>query len=181
MTAILETERLLLRPPDASDISQFVPLLSDFDVAKNLSAIPHPYTEDDGCAYIVMAANGWASGEDLGFGIVRKSDGAYIGGCGIHPKRNWEIGYWLGKPYWRQGYATEAAARLIAFAFLTTAVDRLLGKWFHDNPASGHVLEKLGFKPRGEEMSNCLARGHKVPAHVVALDRADYMTRKKAS
>jgi RimJ/RimL family protein N-acetyltransferase len=179
MTAILETERLILRPPDAADIAQFVPLLAAFDVAKNLSSVPHPYTEDDGAAFIALAAKGWESGEDMAFVILRKSDGAYIGTAGLHPKRNWEIGYWLGKPFWGRGYATEAAARAIAYGFAQARTDRLLAKWFHDNPASGHVLAKLGFKPIGEEMSNCLARGHKVPAHVVALDRAEDKTRKK--
>lgn len=179
MHALLETERLLLRPPNAADISHFVPLIRDFDVAKNLSRVPHPYTEDDACAFIVATAQGWTSGDDLAFAILRKSDGAYIGAGGVHPKQNWEIGYWLGKPYWGKGYATETAARLVAFGFEQKGADRLLGKWFHDNPASGRVLEKAGFTPAGEEMSNCLARGRKVPAHVVALDRNDYMTRKK--
>src|SRR6202171_3652370 len=81
MSVILETGRLLLRPPRAADISHFVPLLKDFDVAKNLSRVPHPYTEDDACAFIVSAANGWASGEDLAFSIVIKSSTAYIGIC----------------------------------------------------------------------------------------------------
>jgi len=117
MSVILETGRLLLRPPRAADISHFVPLLKDFDVAKNLSRVPHPYTEDDACAFVVSAAHGWRSGEDLAFGILRKSPSAYIGICGVHPARSWEFGYWLGKPYWGQGYATEAAGRLIAFAF----------------------------------------------------------------
>jgi len=53
MSILLETERLLLRPPKAADISQFVPLLNDFEVAKNLSRVPYPYTEDDACAFIV--------------------------------------------------------------------------------------------------------------------------------
>src|SRR5256885_367072 len=78
MSVILETGRLLLRPPRAADISHFVPLLKDFDLAKNLSSVPHPYTEDDACAFVVKAAYGWTSGEDLAFGILRKSPGAYI-------------------------------------------------------------------------------------------------------
>src|SRR4030081_3622147 len=97
MSVILETGRLLLRPPRAADISHFVPLLKDFDVAKNLSRVPHPYTEDNGCAFIVSAANGWASGEDLAFAILRKSPGACIGICGVHPSRGWEFGYLPGQ------------------------------------------------------------------------------------
>ncbi|HEX3483540.1 MAG TPA: GNAT family N-acetyltransferase [Micropepsaceae bacterium] len=178
MSCSLETERLLLRPPRAADISHFVPLLADFDVAKNLSRVPHPYTEDDACAFIVRAAHGWASGEDLSFAILRKVPDAYIGMCGIHPQRGWEMGYWIAKPLWRQGYASEAATRLVAFGFEELGAERLAAEWFHDNPVSGRVLERLGFQPSGETMSHCLARGHLVPSHIVALDRHAYKTRK---
>jgi len=178
MSVLLETKRLILRPPKAGDIGQFLPLISDFDVSKNLSRVPHPYTEDDACDFIVRMNAGWASGEDLVFAILRKPDGAYIGTCGLHPARGHEFGYWIGKPYWRSGYATEAATRLIAFAFEEKGVEKLTAKWFHDNPASGRVLEKLRCRPAGEEYSNCLARGYKVAAHVVVLDRTTYMTRK---
>ena len=65
MSVLLETERLLLRPPRAADISHFVPLLGDFDVSKNLSRVPHPYTEDDGCAFITWAAYAWTTRDDL--------------------------------------------------------------------------------------------------------------------
>src|SRR5258706_16323989 len=151
MSVILETGRLLLRPPRAADISHFVPLLKDFDVAKNLSRVPHPYTEDDACAFIVSAAHGWSNGDDLAFGILRKAPAAHIGICGVHPARGWEFGYWLGKPYWGQGYATGAAGRLIAFAFDDLGAAQLSAGWFSDNPASGRGARKLGFRPGGQE------------------------------
>jgi RimJ/RimL family protein N-acetyltransferase len=140
--------------------------------------VPHPYTEDDACAFIVSAAHGWASGEDLAFGILRKTSAAYIGICGVHPARGWEFGYWLGKPYWGQGYATEAVSRLIAFAFEDLGAAQLTAAWFHDNPASGRVLEKLGCVPDGEDERSCLSRGANVFCHKVVLKRADYQSRK---
>src|SRR4051794_10627782 len=85
MSVLLETERLLLRPPRAADISHFVPLLADFDVAKNLSRVPHPYTEDHACDFIVTIAHGWRNGTDFVFAIVRKEPSAYVGFCGVHP------------------------------------------------------------------------------------------------
>src|SRR3954470_22093000 len=106
MFVLLEPEHLLLRPPRAADISHFIPLLSDFDVAKNLSRVAHPYTEDHACAFIVTAGHGWRDGDDFVVAIVRKEPSAYVGLCGVHPARNWEFGYWLGKPFWRQGFAT---------------------------------------------------------------------------
>ncbi len=181
MSILLETERLLLRPPRAADISHFIPLLADFDVAKNLSRVPHPYTEDDACAFIVLTAHGWRDGTDFNFAIIRKEPPAYVGTCGIHPSRNWEFGYWLGKPFWGQGYATEAAGRLVAHAFDDLGADGVSAGWYCDNPASGRVLEKLGLRPNGEEERSCLARGCRVSCHLVTLDRATYMTRKKVS
>jgi RimJ/RimL family protein N-acetyltransferase len=179
MSVILETGRLLLRPPRAADISDFLPLLKDFEVAKNLAAVPYPYTEDDACAFIVRAAHGWRTGEDLFFAILRKERRAYIGLCGVHPARGWQFGYWLGRPYWGQGYATEAAGRLVAFAFDELGAERLEAGWYHDNPASGRVLEKLGCVPDGDEERSCLSRGCRVFCHKVVLRRADYERRKE--
>jgi RimJ/RimL family protein N-acetyltransferase len=181
MSCLLETERLLLRPPQAADISHFVPLLKDFEVAKNLSRVPHPYTEDDACAFITYAARGWRTGEDLPFAILRKSPGAYIGACGLHPARDWEFGYWLGKSFWGQGYATEAGARVVAYAFEERGAERLNACCYTDNPASGRVLEKLGFQRVGNTTRSSMARGTCVDAHRVVLDRAAYETRKKVS
>jgi len=181
MFVLLETERLLLRPPRAADISHFVPLLSDFDVAKNLSVIPHPYTEDNACAFIVAVAHSWRTKAEFVFAILRKKPPAFMGICGLHPARNWEFGYWLGKPFWGQGYATEAAGRLVAYAFDDLGAEYLNAGWYYDNPASGRVLQKLGLRPNGEEQRKCIARGCQVLCHLVTLDRATYMTRKKVS
>jgi ribosomal-protein-alanine N-acetyltransferase len=178
MSAILETERLILRAPRPEDVPRFVPLLADYDVAKNLSRVPYPYTAEDGYAFVALAGQNWTLKQDYAFCILRKADDAFIGICGVHPQRDWEMGYWLGKPYWGHGYATEMGNGLLAFGFDTLGAERLGAEWFHDNPASGRVLEKLGFRPEGETMSNCLARDHQVPAHVVVLDRAAYKTRK---
>jgi ribosomal-protein-alanine N-acetyltransferase len=142
---ILETERLLLRPPERRDIPALVPLANDYDVAKNLSTLPHPYTVTHGEEFVARVGEQRASGTDFNFAITRKSDEAYMGGCGVHMKQGkFEFGYWLGKPFWNQGYATEAARRLVGFAFDKFETESIWAGWFFDNPASGHVLEKLG-------------------------------------
>ena len=177
MSLLLETERLLLRYPRAADISKFVPLIGDFDVSKNMSRVPYPYTEDDGCAFIVNISKSIEVGTDHVFAILLKPD-TYIGTCGLHPDRGWEFGYWFGKPYWGRGYATEAGRRVVRYAFEDLKVDALKASWFHDNPASGRVLAKLGFQPTGEGEIASLSRGVAVNCHLVELDRATYMTRK---
>jgi [ribosomal protein S5]-alanine N-acetyltransferase len=180
MSVLLETERLLLRPPRAADISHLVPLLDDYEVSKNLSPVPHPYTEEDASAFIVRVNYDLATGTDYVFAIRLRS-GVFIGLCGVHPQRGWEFGYWLGRPFWRQGFATEAGSRVVTFAFEELAAETLKAGWFHDNPASGRVLAKLGFRQCGEGERSCTARGCVVNCHLVELDRATYMTRKKTS
>jgi len=176
----LETERLLLRPLEASDISRLVPLIGDYEVAKNLSRVPYPYSEDQAREFLEKAALERARGESYAFAATLKTDGVLIGGCGVHLKDDgmFEIGYWLGKPYWGRGYASEAARRLAGFAFAELKAPVLKARYFHDNPASGHVLKKLGAVPAGAEHVDCLARGHAVYCHKVVVDRENFGRRR---
>jgi RimJ/RimL family protein N-acetyltransferase len=81
-----------------------------------------------------------------------------------------EIGYWIARPYWGQGYATEAAGGVLEVARLL-GHGRVSAGHFVDNPASGRVLRKLGFVPTGvtRPRMSC-ARGQEVMAHEYALD-----------
>jgi [ribosomal protein S5]-alanine N-acetyltransferase len=172
----LETERLLLRPQEESDAARLALYLGDYEVAKNLSSVPHPYTEDDARSFIARSGADRARGEAYPFAVTRKDDGALIGGCGLRLKDDgvFEFGYWLGKPFWGRGYASEAARRVAGFAFHELKAPTLKAAWFHDNPASGRVLEKLGAVPAGVEHHDCLARGHAVYCHKVVLDRENF-------
>ena len=178
---ILESERLLLRPPERRDIPALVPLANDYDVAKNLSTLPHPYTVTHGEEFVARVEEQRASGSDFNFAITRKSDNSYMGGCGLHLKEGkFEFGYWLGRPFWKHGYATEAATRLVLFAFEELQAESVWAGWFFDNPASGRVLEKLGCKANGMDKRACMARGSEVDCNLVILARADFMQRRAA-
>ena len=181
MSSSLETERLLLRPPGRRDIPAIVPLANDYDVAKNLSRLPHPYTNEDAQAFVAQVEEKRAAGTDFNFAITRKSDGVYMGGIGLHLKDgSFEFGYWLGKPYWRLGYATEAARRLVAFAFDDLKAEQVSAGWFHDNPRSGNVLAKLGCVPKGFDKRHCLARGMDIGCNLVTLSREAFSVRRAA-
>jgi len=178
----LETERLLLRPPELRDVPVIARWIGDFDIAKNLSTAPHPYTEADARGFVERMAAARARGESWSFAIVRKKDYRLIGCCGVHLKEGaYEVGYWLGKPFWNRGLTTEAARRLLAFAFDELQVESVWAGWFIDNPASGRVLEKLGFKPDGAEQRPCKARGHDVYCHKMTLTRDDFGRDKTAA
>jgi [ribosomal protein S5]-alanine N-acetyltransferase len=182
MTVRLETARLLLRPPERRDIPMLVPLIGEWEVAKNLSRVPHPYAEADAYHFFDQAQAKRANGTDFNFAILRKADVAYAGGCGVHLRENgkWEFGYWIGKPFWGNGYATAAARRLVQFAFERLKIEVLTAGWFFDNPASGRVLEKLGCLPAGTEERECRSRGHTVVCNTVTLTRAQFEMKQAA-
>jgi RimJ/RimL family protein N-acetyltransferase len=169
MNLVLETTRLRLRPPETADISAFVPLIGNFRVARNLSRVPHPYTEADGRKWLAEIAAKRADGADFPFALIRKSDGAFLGICSVHPSEDFTVGYWLGEPFWGMGYATEAAHRVARFAFEELGATKLIAGYMTDNPVSGRVLEKLGFAHTHDAPYHCVSRREDVPAHRVAL------------
>jgi [ribosomal protein S5]-alanine N-acetyltransferase len=177
----LESFRLLLRPPEPRDALDIAAALNDFEVSKNLAVVPYPYGEDDARAFIARAVEGLAKGEAYCFVIRRKTDDALVGCCGLHLKEGrYEIGYWLAKAYWKQGFATEAARKVVAFAFKDLKAEEVWAGWYHDNGASGRVLGKLGFKADGVVKQDCLARGEAVLCNRTLLTRAEF-GRKKAA
>jgi RimJ/RimL family protein N-acetyltransferase len=93
------------------------------------------------------------------------------GACGLGRRASGavELGYWLARPFWGRGIATEACTALIAIAS-ALGLERIEGSHFLDNPASGRVLEKLGFEATGlvAPRFSC-ARGMEVPARLMRL------------
>lgn len=135
----------------------------DWDVARMTGRIPYPYSLDAAQHWMTGLADG-----ELVFGIEHGEHHrhpALIGLCGYtrYDDGTAEIGYWIGRPYWRQGFATEAARAVIEFGFTKGAVKRFTCCHFTDNPASGRVIEKLGFRPTGACMGWCEARQIELP------------------
>jgi len=144
----IRTERLLLRPFTNDDIPVLVPLIGAREVAATTRSIPHPYTVADAEKYI---AEGGKNGE-INLAITRRSDGQLIGGGILRPEQkdaNAEVGYWIAVPFWRNGYASEAARALVEYAFETLKLHRVYAFHSSNNPASGSVLKKLGMKHEG--------------------------------
>jgi len=170
---ILESERLLLRSPRPGDIQSMTVWLSDFAVARMTARVPHPYGESDAEAFVFAR-------QSNRFVIEHKRGGVFLGMTGLHVDEGCEFGYWLGKPFWGQGYATEAARRLAEYAFEVLGLENLHAGWFYDNPASGHVLAKLGARHNGSQLRDCRARGMKVLCHDMLLTRADFLRKQAA-
>jgi len=172
---ILESERLILRPPWPTDIEAMAVWLGDYDVASMTARIPFPYSEEHAEEFLAMPPDG------RHVFVIERKDGVFLGMTGLHPDGDgFEFGYWLGKPFWGFGYATEAARRLVAHAFERFGVDAVRAGWFADNPASGHVLVKLGARHNGSKMRDCRARGRAVLCHDMLLTRADFLRKQAA-
>ena len=176
------TQRLILRATVEPDATAFVRLLNDHDVAKNLTRVPHPYTEADFFEFLALCVRNRLHRSGYDYAVTRAMDGALIGLCAIDRLDDgvWELGYWYGKQYWGQGYATEAAWPMLRFAFEDLAAETVTAGWFDDNPASGAVLHKLGFAITSVASVPCLARGCEVLSNRTLLTR-DGFARKKAA
>lgn len=159
----IETERLRLRPLRMSDAGRVARFAGDPGVARMILRAPTPYLE--------CAAEGWIMtlnaraplGADFVFAADVEGEGL-VGVIGAHKRgdESFEVGYWFGRPYWGQGYATEA---LRGFVSAAQSLGPLQAGHFVDNPASGRVLEKGGFAYTGEtETLYSLGRNARVPA-----------------
>ena len=163
------TERLLLRPGWAEDASALAAAIADETIVRNLSTAPWPFTLRDAEAYLARPRDPVLPS----LLVFERSGGAprLVGGCGLgrRPSGSVEMGYWIARPHWGRGFATEACSALIAMG-RALGLRQLEGSHFLDNPASGRVLDKLGFKPTGiiAPRMSC-ARGTQAQARLMRL------------
>jgi RimJ/RimL family protein N-acetyltransferase len=163
------TERLLLRPGFIEDAEELTAAVADEAIARNLARLPWPYRDADARAWLNMAQDDARLPTML---ITQRTAGTprIVGGIGIHPIADvdggpdrLELGYWIARPYWGLGFATEAGRAVMAIA-RANRLPRLTSGHFIDNPASGAVLRKLGFRSTGRVVNrHSLARGVDVP------------------
>jgi RimJ/RimL family protein N-acetyltransferase len=148
----LTTERLLLRPFVLADASDVQRLAGEWEVAKTTLLVPHPYPAGAAEAWISTHPQGWASGRSLTWALTGRVDGTLVGAMGlvVEPAHaRGDLGYWIGRPHWGQGLATEAARAVVAFGFEGLGLHRIQATHMTSNPASGRVMEKLGMRREG--------------------------------
>ena len=179
LEATLKTQRLVLRALARNDAPEVQRLCNNWAVARMTSRIPHPYP--DGLAEDWIAGLHDKEPDDSSAHFALEHDSALIGIVGLEWRRSgsFEIGYWIGEPWWGRGLASEAAACVVAFAFEQLGVDELVAGHFVDNPASGRVLEKCGFRYSGEETEWSKARNSEVACRRFVLKRAWMQTAQR--
>ncbi|MDX2145219.1 MAG: GNAT family N-acetyltransferase [Rhodospirillaceae bacterium] len=143
----IKTQRLTLRPYVAADAKRIQALAGLREIAMMTGpSIPHPYPDGAAEAWIAKQGQRRFDGQSHAFAI--DIDGALAGSVGFEDGgkgTHFELGYWLGKPYWGRGYVSEAAAAVVEYAFGWLNHPALVAGYHIDNPASGRVLAKLGF------------------------------------
>lgn len=152
------SQNLLLRPIWPEDWQGVLAGIADEGVVRNLARAPWPYGADDARQFTMLPS----LPKYPRFLITRARDAAVIGCIGIDPNEgDVELGYWIARQHWGRGFATEAGAAVLEIA-RTLGHSRVVASHFLDNPASGRVLEKLGFVPTGRviERHSC-GRGEK--------------------
>ncbi len=151
--------RLTLRPPASSDAMRITQLIGHKDVVWNLGRAPYPYQLKDAEEWVAKAKQSAQDGEEYSFLITHADEGVI--GCVSVTRHGdvWELGYWVGKPYWGQGFVTEAAIGILKWAQDNLSATGFVAGHYVDNPASGKVLEKLGFNPVGTAHLFARARG----------------------
>jgi RimJ/RimL family protein N-acetyltransferase len=165
---ILTTERLIMRQPRESDIPALVALADNRHVAEMLARMPHPYREAEARTFIAMEQRRMVG---AAYALTLAGSGTLIGCAGLNAtERGLELGYWIGEPYWKQGYATEAAHALVDLAFGSSGINVLHASCRVINPASRRVIHKCGFQYAGQGMMNSLVAGQ-VPIERYRLDR----------
>ncbi len=143
------TERLLLRPGWIEDAPALFQGIRDEGIVRNLASAPWPYALEDAEAFLRTDR----MPSEPCFLIFRRTeaDPLLIGtvGFGRRPTGETEFGYWIARPHWGRGYATEAGRAALELARDSLRLGKVSAGHFLDNPASGRVLEKLGFRPTG--------------------------------
>lgn len=166
---VLETERLTLRRPRASDAGPISLYAGDFRVAEMLSTVPHPYPPGAAEAFVANALKDDFA-EQVWVMDAQKIDGPeFIGVISLKMRKDpLELGYWVGPPFWNTGYASEAAVAVVAAA-KGAGVAELSAIAVTLNEASAHVLQNAGFAETGTGQSFGVAAGKMQDHRVFSL------------
>ncbi len=149
----IKTKRLTLREIQESDIDSIVEFAGDLEISQYLLLVPHPYTREDAKFWVNLCEEKAKKEPRTDYELAIELNKKLIGAIALTDINTSQgtasIGYWLGKPHWRQGYMTEAAQAILDYAFKTLNLRRIEVGAFTENEASNELLKKLNFKHEG--------------------------------
>lgn len=172
----LETDRLILRQFIMDDAARVQELAGNKDVAKTTLGIPHPYTIELAKSWIENHPRMVKDGT-LPFAIVLKTESVIVGTMTIRvnePHKKGELAYWVGKEYWGNGYATEAAKEIVRHSFEDLNLNRVWAMAMSKNPASVKVMINVGMKKEGVLKQDIIKLGVFEDSDIYGLIKSDY-------
>ena len=148
----IKTERLLLRPFELSDAPKVREMAGEKAIADTTLNIPYPYEKGMAEEWISTHQPKFETGELANFAVVLKATHELVGAIGLTINKKFkraELGYWIGRQYWNNGYCTEAGHAIIKYGFDNLDLHKIIATYLTRNPASGKVMEKLGMTKEG--------------------------------
>ena len=178
----LETERLVLRPFQISDADTVEKLAGDNQIASTTLNVPHPYPKGGAKEWIATHEPKYLEGKGVVYAVTLKNSGELIGSIGLMSMvehHQAELGYWVGVPYWNQGFCTEAGKAILEYGFETMGLNRIHACYLTRNPASGRVLGKIGMIHEGTRRQHVLKWGVYEDLELMGILRSDWESKKR--
>ena len=173
----LHTERLILRQFQASDADTVHRLAEAKKVAAG-TLLPHPFDLKAAAKWIAQQQESFAAGNAITFAIVLAEEERLIGSIGMDIASEHQLArlsYWLGTNYWNQGYCTEAVRAVLDYGFTRLSLHRIYAPHFHNNPASGRVLRKVGMTYEGRMREHYIRFGQFVDVEIYGMLREEFL------
>lgn len=177
MQPTLSTKRLILRPFELTDGEDVRRLAGDRAIADTTLQIPHPYEAGMAEEWILTREPRFEAGEEVVFAVVLRESGELIGAMGLVIEGKFqkaELGYWIGRPYWGNGYCTEAGQAILHYGFQALNLNRIHAYHFKRNPASGRVMQKLGLKHEGSAPEHVMKWGVFEDVEIYGILRSEW-------
>lgn len=175
----LDTPRLILHPFRIGDADEVTRLANDEELSRYVPAIPYPYPKDAAIEWLSTHQRKYDEGEEVVFAVSRKTDNRLIGAIGliITPEhRRAELGYWIGREFWGNNYATEAAQTILDYAFTKLGLESVSANHLSPNTVSGRVMRKVGMKYEGCRRNYYFHRGEFYDAEMYSIIREEYIS-----
>lgn len=142
----IETSRLEIKPFELADAPYVQKLAGNPNVSKTTLNMPYPYEDGIAEQWIASHSKHWQARTSAAFAIKLKANGQLIGNISLVAINGdqAELGYWLGEPFWNQGYGSEAATALVQMAGTAMGIRTVIAEHLQSNPASGRLMQKIG-------------------------------------
>ena len=145
---IIKTHSLVLMPFNVEDGKEVQTLADNYNVAKTTLEIPHPYLDGIAESWITSVLHKWRTRTGVAYAVRLPTSNQLVGVVSLMDikQHDAKLGYWIGEPYWGQGYCTEAAKALVNFAMKELDITYIMAEHVTSNPASGCVMQKIGME-----------------------------------